>query len=87
MQVMAEHRKRLLTLMVVQGKSQRDVAAAAGWRSHSYLGRILRGDVDTLDNDAAVRIAHYFGVGVDDLFVTRSSSTAERHAHRKGTAA
>lgn len=87
MQVMAEHRKRLLTLMVVQGKSQRDVAAAAGWRSHSYLGRILRGDVDTLDNDAAVRIAHYFGVGVDDLFVTRSSSTAERHAHRKETAA
>lgn len=87
MHVMAEHRKRLLTLMVVQGKSQRDVSAAAGWKSHSYLGRILRGEVDTLDNDAAVRIAHYFGVGVDDLFVTRSSSTAERHVSHKGTAA
>lgn len=87
MQINAEHRQRLAKLMVIQGASQRDVATAAGWKSHSYLGRLLRGQVTTLDNDAAVRIAHYFGVGVDDLFVARSSSTTARPVHHKGTAA
>lgn len=68
-------RKRLAKLMLIQGASQRQVAEAAGWRSHSYLGRLLRGEVKTLDPDAALRIAAYFGVGVDDLFVVRVSSS------------
>lgn len=79
-------RKKLAKLMVIQDVSQRELAAAAGWRSHSYLGRLLRGDVDTLDIDAAVRIAHYFGVPTDDLFVARSSSDSRQSGKRKAAA-
>lgn len=85
MRIHPEGRKRLLKLMLIQGASQRDVARAAGWSSHSYLGRLLRGQVHTLDIDAAVRIAHYFEVGVDDLFVSRSSSDT-RHTGKRSAA-
>lgn len=80
------NRKLLAKLMAIQEASQRDVAQAAGWRSHSYLGRLLRGEVDTLDVEAAVRIAHYFGVGTDDLFVARTSSDSLHVAKRKAAA-
>lgn len=67
-------RKRLAKLMVIQGVSQRELARCAGWRSHSYLGRLLKGEVKTLETDPALRIAHALGVGVDDLFIVKSSS-------------
>jgi len=75
-------RKRLQKLMVIQDVSQRELAEAIGWRSHSYLGRILRGQVSTLDVEPAVRMAHFFGVGVDDLFLAKSSSESRQIAHR-----
>jgi transcriptional regulator with XRE-family HTH domain len=86
MQLHAEGRKRLATLMLIHGASQRDVAEAANWESHSYVGRLVRGEVDTLSNDAAVRIAHFFGVGTDDLFVSRSSSDSRQNAKRGNAA-
>lgn len=76
----SEGRKRLAKLMVIQDVSQRQLAEAIGWGSHSYLGRLMRGQVNTLSTDAAVRIAHHFGVGVDDLFLARSSSDSRRSA-------
>jgi len=79
-------RKRIAKLMVIQGISQRELARQAGYKSHAYMGRILRGEVKTLDTEAAIRIAHCFGVGVDDLFLTRASSDARQNAHR-GSAA
>ena len=66
--------KMLQKLMVIQGVSQRHLATAAGYRSHAYMGRILRGEVNTLEPEAAVRIAHFFRVGVDDLFLVRVST-------------
>ena len=57
--------KGLRTLMVVREVSQRRLARAAGYRSHAYMGRILRGEVDTLEPEAAVRIARFLQVGVD----------------------
>ena len=66
--------KMLQKLMVIQGVSQRQLATAAGYRSHAYMGRILRGEVNTLEPEAAVRIAHFFRVGVDDLFLVRVST-------------
>ena len=75
-------RKRLQKLMVIQDVSQRELAEAIGWRSHSYLGRILRGQVSTIDVEPAVRMAHFFGVGVDDLFLAKSSSESRQIAHR-----
>lgn len=80
------HNRRLLVkLMLLKEASQREVAEAAGWSSHSYLGRLMRGEVDTLDIEPAVRIAHYLEVGVDDLFVPRSSSATAQHVQRRET--
>lgn len=73
-----DHRK-LARLAVIQDASHRQIAEAVGWKSHSYVGRILRGEVKTVDTDAAVRIACYFGVAVDDLFLTRSSKNPGRN--------
>lgn len=62
------HAKRLVRLMAVQDVTQRELAAAAGWKSHSYLGRLLRQEAHTLDRAAAVQISQYLGVELDDLF-------------------
>ncbi|HET6916078.1 MAG TPA: helix-turn-helix transcriptional regulator [Acidimicrobiales bacterium] len=70
--------KKLARLAVIQELTHRDIAAACGWKAHSYVGRILRGDVKTVDPEAAVRIAHLFGVAVDDIFLTRSSKNPAR---------
>ena len=68
-------RRKLAKLMVVQGISQRELAQAAGWRSHSYLGRLLRGEVTTLDPDPALRICDALDVAVSDLFAARQRRT------------
>jgi transcriptional regulator with XRE-family HTH domain len=73
-------RKKLAKLMVIQDVSHRELARAAGWKSHSYLGRLLRGEVNTLDLEPAIRIAMYLGVGTDDLFMSRSSSVTRKTA-------
>ncbi|WP_372595451.1 helix-turn-helix domain-containing protein [Actinotalea sp.] len=76
-------RKRLAKLMLIQGVSQRELAEAAGWKSHAYLGRLMRGEVNTLEVEPAARIAHFLGVGVDDLFMTRVSGVAGRNVKRR----
>lgn len=76
-------RKQLAKLMVIQNVSQRDLAKAAGWKTHSYLGRLMRGEVTTLEPEPALRIAKFLGVGVDDLFLTRVSGAAGQSARTK----
>ena len=85
MRIHPEGRKRLKKLMLIQGTAQRELAKAIGWKSHTYLGRSLAGTVNTMDLDAAVRIAHFFEVGVDDLFLVESSSDS-RHSGKQGAA-
>ena len=80
-------RKRLAKLMLIQGVSQRDVAQAAGWKSHSYLGRLIRGTVDTLEPEPALRIARFLGVSVDDLFLPRLSTDSTQIGYLQGLAA
>lgn len=75
-------RKRLATLMVIQQVTHRELAQAAGWKSHSYLGRLLRGEAQTLEPEPALRIAKFLGVGVDDLFLVRVSNPIERTVER-----
>src|SRR4051794_31552480 len=72
--------KGLRTLMVVREVSQRRLARAAGYQSHAYMGRILRGEVDTLEPEAALRIARFLQVSVDYLFTPRVSSSTARSA-------
>lgn len=75
--IVRDHRK-LARLAVIQGLSHRQIAEAVGWSAHSYVGRIMRGEVHTIDPEAAVRMAHLFQVAVDDLFLTRSSRNSGR---------
>lgn len=73
------NRKGLLKVMAIEGVSVRKLAEAVGYKSHAYLGRLLRGEIDTLPPDRAARIALYFGQGVDDFFLPEGSSGA-RHS-------
>jgi transcriptional regulator with XRE-family HTH domain len=77
--------KGLRTLMVVRDVSQRRLARAAGYRSHAYMGRLLRGEVDTLEPEAALRIARFLQVEREFLFAARSFTDDERFAqhHRE----
>ena len=76
-------RKRLAKIMAIQGVSARQLAKAAGWASHSYMNRLLSGAEDTLKAEPAVRIAAYLGVGVDDLFMARTSSDRREIGKRR----
>ena len=61
-------RKALARLMALEGLSQRSLAVRAGWRSHSYVGRLVAGKARAVTPSAAARIAAALGVAVDDLF-------------------
>lgn len=80
------NRTGLKKLMAIQGVSARQLARAAGWRSHSYMNRLLAGEVNTLDVEPAVRIARFLGVGTDDLFMAKMSSDSGQSIKR-GSAA
>lgn len=69
-----QYPQKLAKLMVIQDVSHRKLAVAAGWKSHSYVSRLLRGEARTLDVEPALRIAAFLGVGVDDLFLTKVTS-------------
>ena len=69
-------RKRLARLILIQEVSKREVARAAGWKSHSYLLRLLSGEARTVEPEHAVRIATYLGVDVSDLFTPKATSPA-----------
>lgn len=75
--------KKIRKLMVIQEVSQRQLAIAAGYKSHAYMGRILRGEVKTLEPAAAVRIAHHFGADLHDLFVTKMSTASSENGRSK----
>lgn len=79
--------KQLKKLMVIQGNvSGRELAKVAGYKSHTYMQRILRGEVSTLDPEPALRIARFFGVGVDDLFLVGGSSVPGNRGQYSGKA-
>lgn len=81
------NREKLVRRMEAMGVSQRELARAAGWKSHSYMRRLINGEANTLTTDPALRIAHYLHLDVDDLFVTRVSTagtqTRPRKSHRR----
>lgn len=72
------NREKLVRRMEAMGVSQRELARAAGWKSHSYMRRLINGEANTLTTDPALRIAHYLHLDVDDVFVTRVD-TSGRH--------
>lgn len=77
-------RKRILRLMAIQDISARQLADAAGWSSHTYLQRILRGEVTSgVSPEAATKIAGYLRVNLEDLFVPRASTDVPRQVVRR----
>lgn len=67
--------------------SARKLAVALGFRSHTYIQRILRGEVTSLDDTTATRIAYLLGVPVDLIFMPRVSANADVSARKEGAAA
>lgn len=78
--------QRINQLRVMRHISVRDLAAAAGWSSPSYMHRILNGSVTSVTPDAATRISAYLEVPIDVLFVPRVA-TLSAHADRQVVAA
>lgn len=79
--------RRLARLMVIEDISQRQLAIAAGWKSHSYIARILRGETRTLRTAPALLIAQTLRVPVEELFVTRTSTNPARLVKTNSTKA
>ena len=69
-----------------QGISQRELSIAAGWRSHTYMQRLLRGEASNLKPQPAARIAKRLRVPIDLLFVTKLSSDTAQNVKRKKAA-
>lgn len=80
-----KHRDLLKRMMSVQGISGRTLARAAGYSSHSYMTRLLRGEARWVEAEAAVRIAAFLGVPVDLLFVAKTATVSVRAGHRKAS--
>jgi Helix-turn-helix len=81
------NRKLLARLIAIKGVSKREVARAAGWKSHTYLLRLLSGEATTCEVEHAVKIARFLEVGTDDLFMTKVSvSTGQTKANGRTAA-
>lgn len=63
----------LRRLLRTKGVTARSLARDMGWQSHSYVNRILAGQVRTVKPDAAVKIAYLLQVPVDLIFDPRVS--------------
>lgn len=85
--VIVKDRKRLARLIEIQGVSCRDVARAAGWKSHTYLLRLLSGKATSLEPGPALLIAAYLEVDVYDIFTPKVSRDAAHNRKKVGTAA
>lgn len=74
----------LAELMDEQKKSARHMARTAGWKSHTYMQRLLRGMEKNVKAEPAARIAHELGVPFNLLFRTRvSGDSAQTVRERK----
>lgn len=69
-----------------KGISLREMSIVAGWRSHTYLQRLIRGQATTLKPQPAARIARHLGVPIDLLFVTRLSTDTAHITKRRRAA-
>lgn len=69
-----KRRKRLATLMEIHEVSPKRLAIAVGWKSRTSITRLLNGEYNAVDTDRAARIAHFFGVPQEHLFLPKSSS-------------
>lgn len=72
--MLLKDRKMLARLMAIQGKSARGLATDSGFKSHTYLQRMLRGEVSSCTAERAVAIAANLQVPLDSLFLSHVST-------------
>lgn len=86
MEITDRGRRKLATVMTIQEWSARSLAREVGWESHTILLDILSGKRKTIKPDRATAIAAILGVGMDDLFVPRSSTVMRQRDNRRRAA-
>lgn len=69
--MMNTHRPRKITA--------RQMSRELGFASHSYMNRILNGEVRSVTPDTAMKIAFLLGCPVDVLFDAKASGNAGRN--------
>lgn len=73
-------------LMVRKGVSARELSKAAGWRSHTYLLRILDGKIKSVQPEPARKIAEHLGVDTDRIFLTEVTGEGGQNVQRESAA-
>lgn len=63
--------------------SNRSLARQMGWKSHTYVNRIVSGAERTVTPDTAIKIAHLLGVPVDLFFETRVFNETPQNVERR----
>lgn len=75
----------LAELMETKKISARALARDAGWKSHSYMNRLISGEVKTLKAEPAARIAYRLEVPFTLLFMTRVSEDSGQSDQEKAS--
>lgn len=78
-------RTLLAELMEQHKLSARSLSRTAGWKSHSYMNRLLNGQAKTLSTEPAARIAHALKVPFNLLFVTRVEDNSVQTGRKKAS--
>ena len=63
-------RRTLVRLMTTEDVSGRELARCVGYTSHTYMQRLLRGEVKRWPPAVAALVAQRLGVDVSALFLT-----------------
>lgn len=75
--MLVKDRRRIARLIEIKGVSKSAVARAAGWRSHSYLHRLLTGEANSCRPEPALAIASFLEVNLEDIFLPKVSSNKQ----------
>lgn len=86
MHVAVKDHTLLATLRDQAGISNRQLAKAAGYRSHSYMNRLTNGDATTLQVKAAAGISEALGVTFDVLFAPTVDGKSGRNGRKERAA-
>lgn len=76
-------RTLLAELMETHNVSARQMSREVGWKSHTYMQRLLRGQAKNVEPVAAARIAYRLKVPFNLLFATRVSGEPAQSARKK----
>lgn len=68
----------------VKKHSLRGFADKMGWKSHTYLQRLIRGEVRSVTPETAALMCHYLEVPLDLLFETKVSTNSGQSVDENG---